>query len=142
MLAVSAFPAAAANNYGGEIIFRIFLFALPFMAVAAAACFFPTPGRGWSLRSATLLALTTIVLVVGATLGNYGQEARTISIPAKSPLPSGYTGPHHPGRCSSRLTTTSHGPLSITTSTVTYSWTRRPRPARLYCALRSKSSPV
>lgn len=75
VLTVSAFPAAAANNYGGEIIFRIFLFALPFMAVAAAACFFPTPERGSSLRSATLLALTTIVLVAGAALGNYGQEA-------------------------------------------------------------------
>ena len=75
VLAVAAFPAAAANSYGGEIIFRIFLFALPFMAVAAAACFFPTPGRNWSLRSATIVALTTFVLVTGATIGNYGQEA-------------------------------------------------------------------
>ena len=43
VLAVAALPAAAANNYGGEIVFRVFLFALPFMAVAAAACFFPDP---------------------------------------------------------------------------------------------------
>ncbi|HEY6311551.1 MAG TPA: hypothetical protein VIY52_12220, partial [Streptosporangiaceae bacterium] len=75
VLAFAALPAAAANSYGGEIIFRVFLFTLPFIAIAAAACFFPSPERGWSLRSATLLAVTTIVLVVGTTVGNYGQEA-------------------------------------------------------------------
>ena len=41
LLAAAAFPAAAANSYGGEIIFRVYLFALPFLAVAAAAAFFP-----------------------------------------------------------------------------------------------------
>jgi GT2 family glycosyltransferase len=83
VLAVAAFPAAAANSYGGEIIFRVFLFALPFMAVAAAACFFPTPGRNWSLRSATIVALTTFVLVTGATIGNYGQEAMNYFTPGE-----------------------------------------------------------
>jgi GT2 family glycosyltransferase len=46
LLGAAAFPAAAANSYGGEIIFRVFLFALPFLAVAAAAAFFPHPAAG------------------------------------------------------------------------------------------------
>jgi len=83
VLAVAAFPAAAANSYGGEIIFRIFLFALPFMAVAAAACFFPRPERNWSLRSAVLVAVTTFVLVTGASIGNYGQEAMNYFTPGE-----------------------------------------------------------
>ena len=83
VLAVAAFPAAAANSYGGEIIFRIFLFALPFMAVAAAACFFPTPERNWSFRSAAIVAVTTFVLVTGASIGNYGQEAMNYFTPGE-----------------------------------------------------------
>jgi hypothetical protein len=75
VLAIAALPAAAGNNYGGEIIFRVYLFALPFMAVAAAAAFFPAPGRGWSPRAAALLAISAVLLVAGFSLGNYGQEA-------------------------------------------------------------------
>jgi hypothetical protein len=43
LLTIAAIPSAAANSYGGEIIFRVFLFALPYLAVAAAAAFFPSP---------------------------------------------------------------------------------------------------
>jgi hypothetical protein len=43
LLTIAAVPSAGANSYGGEIIFRVFLFALPFLAVAAAAAFFPQP---------------------------------------------------------------------------------------------------
>jgi hypothetical protein len=50
LLTIAAVPSAAANSYGGEIIFRVFLFALPFLAVAAAAAFFPQPLSQRSLR--------------------------------------------------------------------------------------------
>jgi glycosyltransferase involved in cell wall biosynthesis len=83
VLAVAALPAVAASSYGGEIIFRVYLFALPFMAVAAAACFFPSAGRGWSLRSVALLTATTIVLAGGASVANYGQEAMNYFSPAE-----------------------------------------------------------
>jgi hypothetical protein len=75
VLAVAALPAAVANSYGGEIIFRVYLFALPFMAVAAAAAFFPTAQKSWSPASPALLSVLTIMLVGGFSLGNYGQEA-------------------------------------------------------------------
>jgi hypothetical protein len=75
VLAAAALPAMAGNNYGGEIIFRVYLFALPFMAIAAAAAFFPASGKAWSPRAAAVLAMTTMVLIAGFSLGNYGQEA-------------------------------------------------------------------
>ena len=75
LLAIAALPAAAGNNYGGEIIFRVYLFALPFMAVAAAAAFFPAPERGWSPRVAAIFGVTAVMLAAGFSLGNYGQEA-------------------------------------------------------------------
>jgi GT2 family glycosyltransferase len=92
LLAAAAFPAAAANSYGGEIIFRVFLFALPFLAVAAAAAFFPRPpedgpaGRGprarpAGLRGCVVLAVISVLLVAGFSLGNYGKEAMNYFTP-------------------------------------------------------------
>jgi hypothetical protein len=75
-LAFASLPAAFANSYGGEVIFRVYLFALPFMAVAAAASFFPALDRGWSRWCAGFLAVTSMALAVGFSLGNYGQEAQ------------------------------------------------------------------
>ena len=75
LLAASAAPAVAANSYGGEIIFRAFLFALPFLAVAAAAAFFPHPKAGRPVLAGLALAGTGLALVAGFSLGNYGKEA-------------------------------------------------------------------
>lgn len=75
LLAVAAVPSVAANSYGGEIIFRAFLFALPFMAVTAAAVFFPHPRAGRALRTGVALAVVSLVLAASASLANYGQEA-------------------------------------------------------------------
>ncbi len=74
LLTVAALPAAAANSYGGEIIFRVFIFALPFMAVTAAAAFFPHPGAGRRLAGIGLAGVS-LVLVATFTVANYGQEA-------------------------------------------------------------------
>jgi hypothetical protein len=81
LLGVAAIPMVAGNSYGGEIIFRAFLFALPFMAVAAAALFFPRP---WSPRrylAGTALAVTTVLLAGGFFLSNYGTDAMNYFTP-------------------------------------------------------------
>jgi hypothetical protein len=75
LLAVAPAPSAAGNAYGGEIIFRVFLFALPFMAIAAAAVFFPHRRAGASAWARLGLIATSLLLVAGFCLGNYGQEA-------------------------------------------------------------------
>ncbi len=75
LLTVAALPAAAANNYGGEIIFRVFVFALPFMAVVAAAAFFPHPGTGRPRFAGLALAGVSLVMMATFAVANYGQEA-------------------------------------------------------------------
>jgi hypothetical protein len=83
LLTIAAFPAAAANSYGGEIIFRVFLFAVPFLAVAGAAAFFPHPGAGRPVRAGLALAATLLALVTGFSLGNYGSEQMNYFSPAE-----------------------------------------------------------
>jgi hypothetical protein len=74
LLAAAAFPAVS-NSYGGEIIFRIYLFALPFMAIAAAAAFFPHPRVGRSVLTGLVLGCTLLGLTAGYSLGNFGEES-------------------------------------------------------------------
>ena len=45
LLGISPMPLAVANNYGGEMIFRIFMFALPGLAFFAAAALQPRPAQ-------------------------------------------------------------------------------------------------
>jgi hypothetical protein len=75
LLATAALPALAANNYGGEIIFRVYLFAVPFMAVAAAAAFFPHLLFGRRVWTTLALFVTTVLLLAGFSMGNFGQES-------------------------------------------------------------------
>lgn len=75
LLGVASIAMVAGNNYGGEIIFRAFLFALPFMAVAAAALFFPRPSPRRRYLAGTALAVTTLLLAAGFFLSNYGTDA-------------------------------------------------------------------
>jgi len=81
LLTIAALPAAAASSYGGEIIFRVFLFALPFLAVAAAAAFFPHPAVGRRGRTSVVLLAAALLLVAGFSLGNYGKEAMNYFTP-------------------------------------------------------------
>lgn len=75
LLAGASMPALAANSYGGEIVFRVYLFALPFLAVAAAAAFFPHPRAGRPSWTALVLMGTVLLLSVGYSLGNFGEES-------------------------------------------------------------------
>lgn len=83
LLAAAGIPSAAANSYGGEIIFRVFLFAVPFLAVAAAAAFFPHPRAGRTIRTGLVLTATMLALVAGFSLSNYGSEAINYFSPAE-----------------------------------------------------------
>jgi hypothetical protein len=75
LLGVASVAMVAGNDYGGEIIFRAFLFALPFMAVAAAALFFPRLRSPRRYLAGAALAVTTVLLAGGFFLSNYGTDA-------------------------------------------------------------------
>jgi hypothetical protein len=83
ILAIAGLPSVAANSYGGEIIFRVFLFAVPFLAVAGGAAFFPHPRIGRPAWAGPALAATLLALVAGFTLGNYGSEEMNYFSPAE-----------------------------------------------------------
>ncbi|KAF0960131.1 hypothetical protein MLGJGCBP_06795 [Rhodococcus sp. T7] len=84
LLAVAPIPLILSNDYGGEMIFRVYLLGLPFAAFYAAAAFFPrdasgridTPvQRSWLLRPARLaLPAVLVLLMSGFTVGYYGKE--------------------------------------------------------------------
>ncbi|MBG0815618.1 glycosyltransferase [Planomonospora sp. ID82291] len=61
----------AAGSYGGEIMFRIYLFALPLSAFLAAALFLPA--RRAFVR-VLILPLVLMLMVTGFFFGNYGKE--------------------------------------------------------------------
>lgn len=78
--ALAVFPMIAAQNYGGEMSMRIYLFAEPFMAFFAAALFFDhtqvivtlIPAKSmW--RTAAIIA-ASVILFVGFLFARYGDE--------------------------------------------------------------------
>jgi glycosyltransferase involved in cell wall biosynthesis len=83
LLAVAPMPMILANDYGGEMIFRLYLFGLPFAAFYAAACFFPreTAGRSWWARLA--LPAVVLLLVPGFIFSYYGKEEDNHFSPAE-----------------------------------------------------------
>ena len=73
LLAVA--PAAALiNSYGGEVLFRVVLFALPFLAYLAAQAVVPLLGRTWSPERYVAAFVTATILLTGYLFGYYGKE--------------------------------------------------------------------
>jgi hypothetical protein len=73
LLVVAPLPLLVANAYGGEMIFRAYLFALPAAALLVAALFFP-----WDRRPLLRVLVVTPVLLAllgGLLFGYYGKEA-------------------------------------------------------------------
>jgi hypothetical protein len=83
LLVVTPVVALAANNYGGEVVFRVYLFALPFLAFFAASLF----ERRTTLRRGALLDASRAVVVLGLLAGfavsYYGKERSNYFSPAE-----------------------------------------------------------
>ncbi len=64
-----------ASSYGGEIVFRVYLFALPAAAFFGAVALAPTWGtRLWSIPRAVLICAVSMALLVGMLFAYYGKE--------------------------------------------------------------------
>jgi hypothetical protein len=76
LLAVAPFPMLVAASYGGEMLLRIYLFALPPMVFFVASLFYsrpitlPRPSR----RTTGAMTVATIVLLVAFLFTRYGNE--------------------------------------------------------------------
>lgn len=73
-LALAPFAVLVANAYGEEILFRVFLFSLPFFAFLAAALFYPAADAGSSRRTAALSVAVSLLALAGLLVGYYGKE--------------------------------------------------------------------
>ena len=62
------------TGFGGEVLFRSFLFAAPFIAFMAAAACLPPDGRGFPVRTVIVTAVLTAILLPGFMLSYYGKE--------------------------------------------------------------------
>jgi hypothetical protein len=75
LLAVTPFPLLVLQSYGGELLLRAVLFALPFLAMLGALAFFPeVEDRQPSRRAVVAIAGVSLLLVPGFLLARYGNE--------------------------------------------------------------------
>jgi hypothetical protein len=95
LAAVSPVPLLAANSYGGEMIFRVYLFALPATAFLVAVLVF-TPGRRQRLRTAVAVLLLP-VLLCGLFFSYYTKEKMNYFTPAEVSAAQYVTGAAPPG---------------------------------------------
>ncbi|MHA7239978.1 glycosyltransferase [Arthrobacter sp. TMS1-12-1] len=73
LLAVTPLMLFPAQAYGGEMLIRVSLFALPFVALQACSALLPTrDGTRPSSRSAAVLVLTCFLLAVLTVTGRFG----------------------------------------------------------------------
>lgn len=74
LLAIVPFCLVALQSYGGELLLRLYLFALPYMVFFSGALFYPVLTDGTSWRTATAIGLVSVVLAVGFFFTRYGNE--------------------------------------------------------------------
>ncbi|MGW6416180.1 glycosyltransferase [Streptomyces sp. NPDC055055] len=74
LLAVAPIPLLAVNAYGGEMLFRAYLFALPAAAFLVAALLLPSDGRRFAPRTLVVYPVF-LALLGGLVFGYYGKEA-------------------------------------------------------------------
>jgi hypothetical protein len=76
LLTLAPLPMLAANNYGGEVIFRVYLFALPAAAFLNRRLLLPTPARPWTARvHAVVFPAFLMVLLAAFVVPYYGKES-------------------------------------------------------------------
>lgn len=73
-LLAAPFPVMLVTSYGGEAIFRIYLFCLPFLAFFAACLFFVSRNSGRGAAVSVVFAVTSMFLTAGFLLANNGKD--------------------------------------------------------------------
>ena len=74
LLAASPIVMLWANAYGGEMLFRVYFFALPFVVFLAAGLVFPSPAAGRSQAAIGIAAVLSGALLAAFLFGYYGKE--------------------------------------------------------------------
>jgi hypothetical protein len=83
-LAFVPFGLLALQSYGGEMLLRVYLFSLPFMAFLVAAAFIPTPARPLSAWTTRALAVAALGLLLALMVTRHGNERADAITPAEA----------------------------------------------------------
>lgn len=83
LLAAAPFPLLLLQSYGGEMLLRIYLFSLPFMAFFVAALFVPAPTVGRSRQTRVSLSVASLLLLTSFFITRYGNERMDYFTPAE-----------------------------------------------------------
>lgn len=78
ILAGAPLVLVAASSYGNEILFRALYFALPALALFAAALWFPCPERGRNLMTGASLAVVLAAMIPLSIVAQHGNDVRTV----------------------------------------------------------------
>ncbi len=81
LLAFVPFSLFLVQAYGGEMLLRIYLFTLPFMAFFAASIFFSRPTFNFSKWMPLAVAVISIMLLAGFFFTRYGNEREDFMTP-------------------------------------------------------------
>ncbi|MFL6112578.1 MAG: glycosyltransferase [Catenulispora sp.] len=81
-LLVAPLPLFAASNYGNEILYRVYLFALPALALCVAGLIC-RPARRWWWIAATARCVSFAALLAGFLVSYYGKEQSNYFSPAE-----------------------------------------------------------
>jgi hypothetical protein len=71
------------TGFDGEILFRVVLFAAPFVAFNAATAVIPRPGQRVGVAASAAIALLTALFFPGFLLGYYGKERQNYFTPGE-----------------------------------------------------------
>ncbi|HEY7029894.1 MAG TPA: hypothetical protein VH482_01140, partial [Thermomicrobiales bacterium] len=74
LLALVPFPLVVLQSYGGEMLLRVYLFSLPFMAFFAAAIFYRTGQAGRSWLTTTAVVAVSVIAIGAFFVTRYGNE--------------------------------------------------------------------
>jgi hypothetical protein len=83
LLVLAPAPWLVVTHYGTEILFRSFLFALPFAAFLGARLFFPSATLAATRRHVALTALVSMVMLAALCVSYYGHEKMDYVSPAE-----------------------------------------------------------
>jgi hypothetical protein len=83
LLALAPFPLVAAQSYGGEMLLRVYLFALPFMAFFVAGIFYARSDRGHSWMTTGLVIAFCLVAASLFFVTRYGNERQDYFTPSE-----------------------------------------------------------
>lgn len=74
ILAAAPLPILAFNSYGGEMLFRVYLFSLPFIAFLAAGLFYPTAHAKTPVYTTVFAVITSFIIIPAFLFAYYGKD--------------------------------------------------------------------